>query len=80
VVVGDRRDNKRILAILERRGLGTGRLQNRKRLTVLERTATAETMLGAISEAIETALAADAPVVRLFGNVGWGREAGHKRR
>jgi PAS domain S-box-containing protein len=76
VVVGDRRDNNRILAILERRGLDIERFRNKKRLTVLERTATAETMLGVISGAIETALAAGAPVVRLFGNVGWGREAG----
>jgi hypothetical protein len=76
VVVGDRRDNKRILGILERRGLDIESLRNRKRLTVLERTATAQTILGAISEVIETALAAGVPVVRLFGNVGWAREAG----
>ena len=76
IVIGDRRDNKRILAILERRGIDIGRIQKRKRLTVLKRAATAETMIGAISEVIETALAVGAPFVRLFGAVGWGREAG----
>ena len=76
VVIGNRADNDRILAILESRGLDVGAFQARGRLTVLERAPTAQAMLDDIAATLDRVLAAGATLVRLSGNVGWDRKAG----
>jgi PAS domain S-box-containing protein len=76
VVIGNRADNERILAILEGRGLDVDALQTRGRLTVLERAPKAQAMLDDIGAVLDGMLAAGANLVRLSGNVGWDRKAG----
>jgi PAS domain S-box-containing protein len=73
LIVGDRADNDRTLAILKRRGIDNG---IRKRLTVLERTKSAEQMLSRVTEVFEAALATGARLVRLFGTTRWDRPDG----
>jgi PAS domain S-box-containing protein len=75
IVVGDRGDAERVLDILERRGLDVASLQTGGRLAVLERSPSAEEMLGKIEGLVERMIAAGSSVVRLFGNVGWDRKA-----
>jgi len=75
VVIGDRRDNDRVLALLEDRGVDVEGFKVRKRLSILKRSSSARRTLKRASATFEAALAAGAPVVRLFGNVGWGRES-----
>jgi PAS domain S-box-containing protein len=74
VVIGDRQDNEHIRAVLKERGIDVEGFKVRKRLSFLERSPSAEEMLTEISATLEAALAAGAPVVRLIGNAGWGRE------
>jgi signal transduction histidine kinase len=74
VVIGDREDTERFLAVLKDRGLDVEGLKVRRRLSFIERSPEAEVMLKRISATFEAALAAGAPVVRLIGNAGWGRE------
>ena len=76
ILIGDPRDNERVLAILERRGVDVRSQRRRKRLSVLERASTAGAMLDAVAGAIESALARGASVVRLSGNVRWNRPEG----
>ncbi len=74
VVIGSRADNERIRSLLGERGIDVAGFKAHKRLRFLERSPSARGMLKRISAACEAALAAGAPVVRLFGAVGWGRE------
>jgi PAS domain S-box-containing protein len=74
VVIPDQLDVADILANLENRGIDVEDFKVRKRLSFIERSPWAEVMLKKISATFEAALAAGAPVVRLIGNVGWGRE------
>jgi PAS domain S-box-containing protein len=76
ILIGDRRDRERMLAVLERRGVDVEGMQARKRLTVLDRPPSAEEMLRGAANAMESAVAAGAKVVRGSGIVGWGRETG----
>jgi signal transduction histidine kinase len=76
VVVGDRADLERILPILESHGIAVGEFRLRKRLTILERAASADAMLQSIRSVFLAGLEAGAPLLRLFGNVGWDRSAG----
>ena len=75
VVIGDRGDNERVLAALRERGVEVDRAVAEKRLTVIEREPTAQGMLQSVAAAFTAAVAGGTPVVRLFGNVGWGRKS-----
>ncbi|HEV8577950.1 MAG TPA: MEDS domain-containing protein [Thermoanaerobaculia bacterium] len=73
VVIVAPQDGDRIRAILRERGLEVESVQVRGRLSMIERGQTAQQMLDEIAATFEAALAAGAPHVRLFGDVGWGR-------
>jgi signal transduction histidine kinase len=75
VVIGDRQDTERMLAILKDRGIDVEGFKVRQRLSFIERGPRAEATLKEIAATFEVALASGAPVVRLIGNVGWSREA-----
>jgi signal transduction histidine kinase len=76
VVIGDRRDIAQTLNALEGRGLDVDGLRAEKRLTVLERRPKADEMLADVTKRFEAASKEGVPVVRLLGNVGWGRATG----
>jgi PAS domain S-box-containing protein len=74
VVVGDQRETKQVLSVLEKRGIPVKSRQDAGQLIVLRPEPLAEVLLEKISLAFERALAAGAPGIRLLGNVGWGRK------
>lgn len=76
VVLGDQHDIARFLSSLKGRGLDVEGPGAEGRLTTIERRATAADMLAEITARFEAASAGGAPVIRLLGNVGWGRVAG----
>jgi PAS domain S-box-containing protein len=73
VAVGDEEETRRVLSLLERRGIDVRVLQDEKRLTILRPGHSAQEFLGAMSEALESVLAVGAQTIRLLGNVGWNR-------
>jgi len=76
VVIGYPREGERVLAVLRGRGVDVEGFKGRQRLSFIERGPSAQAMLERISATFEAALAAGAPVVRLFGNVAWGEDRG----
>jgi PAS domain S-box-containing protein len=74
VVVGDEKETAAVLNVLEKRGVGVEPLAFEKRLVLVRPVTSASEMLARISTAFEEALSAGAPLIRLFGNVGWDRE------
>lgn len=76
VVIGQKPDNERTLAGLAHKGIDVIDVQRQRRLTVVERDPTARQMLNRIAAIFGAALMGGAPVLRLFGNVGWGRHTG----
>jgi PAS domain S-box-containing protein len=75
VVVGDERETATVLSVLTKAGFDVEALAAEKRLVLVRPAGSAREMLDRISTAFEEALSAGAPVVRLFGNVGWDRRA-----
>jgi PAS domain S-box-containing protein len=74
VVVGDDEETASVLAVLEKKGIDVEALAAEKRLVLVRPDPSAREMLARISGAFEEALSSGAPLVRLFGNVGWDRE------
>ncbi|HYX19569.1 MAG TPA: MEDS domain-containing protein, partial [Thermoanaerobaculia bacterium] len=76
VLVGDRGDHERTLPILKQEGVDIERLMAESRLVVITREPSAQATLSSVTSAFEAAVSAGAPLIRLFGNVGWGRDSG----
>lgn len=76
VLIGDIGDIERTLAILREGEIDVDSAIAERRLTVILREPTAEAMLASLMAALESALAAGASLVRVFGNVCWGRDVG----
>ena len=74
VVVGDERETATVLSVLTKAGFDVEALVSEKRLVLVRPAVSAREMLARISTAFEEALSAGAPLVRLFGNVGWDRK------
>ena len=72
-IFGHDQANRKVLAILRRHGFDVARLADEQRLFVLEGKPTGEAMLEDIAAAFGRALDAGAPLLRLLGNIGWGR-------
>ncbi|HSA93666.1 MAG TPA: MEDS domain-containing protein [Terriglobales bacterium] len=72
-IFGHPQANQRVLAILSRHGFDVARLAQERRLFVLEGKPTGQAMLEDIAAAFKLALDAGAPLLRLLGNIGWGR-------
>lgn len=73
VVFGHQDANARICDVLEARGHSCGDLQQDNRLSVLGPDQTGERILNRIGETFQAALDAGAPMIRLLGNIGWGK-------
>ena len=73
VVIGDQRD--RMFDVLER-GIDLRDRRIQKRLTVIDRFSSPEKMIEKTGEAVDSAVAAGARIVRVAGNPPWDRESG----
>jgi hypothetical protein len=73
VVFGHGEANKRVLEILERKGLDLEGLISVGRLSVLGGVVSGDGMLGTIGEVFQKAIDSGAGCIRLLGNIGWGR-------
>jgi hypothetical protein len=65
--------NQKVLAALRRRGFDVVELEQQGRLTVLAGSASGEAMLTNLGRLFQGSLDAGAPMIRLLGNLGWGR-------
>jgi hypothetical protein len=65
--------NQKVLAALRRRGFDANELEQQGRLTVLSGSASGEAMLTNLGRLFQASLDAGAPMIRLLGNLGWGR-------
>lgn len=74
VVFGHEQANETILRLLRTRGFDLKGLIEERRLSVLGGHSSAEEMLRNIAADFQAALAAGAPLIRLLGNLGWGRQ------
>ncbi len=72
-VFGHEEANRKVLAVLAKRGQDVEGLIQRGKLTVLGGKSSGEAMLADIGAAFQKALASGAPLLRLLGNLGWGR-------
>jgi PAS domain S-box-containing protein len=75
VVVGDEEETAAVSAVLRKRGVDVEALTAEKRLVFIRPLPSAKEMLNRISATFEDATSARAPLIRLFGNVGWDRKA-----
>jgi hypothetical protein len=74
VIFGYEEANEKVCGVLDGRGFNVDRLQAAGRLTVLGGEADADLMLSNIGASFSTALERGAKLIRLLGNIGWGRE------
>lgn len=73
VLLGDEDTNARLEAATRRAGLDTALLQRQGRLQFASGTTSADALLGLVGEQIELAVDRGSPLVRILGNLGWGR-------
>ena len=73
VLLGHDAANERLLASLERRGLGVGALMQERQLQLASVRSSAEALLLEVDERIKDAVHRGMPAVRLVGTLGWGR-------
>jgi len=73
-VFGHDQANQKVLAILGRRGVDVEWFRDRGRLQVIAGRPSAEAMLEEIGGQFQAALTSGAPLLRLLGNLGWGRQ------
>lgn len=74
VVFGHDEANEQVLEVLERRGVDWRKLQSQGKLSVLGPESTGDEMLSGIGASFQQALDRGATMIRLLGNIGWGRE------
>lgn len=75
VVFGHDDANARVLEGLRSRGHDLAALQREGRAAVLGAETTGELMLSRIGETFQAAVSGGASLIRLLGNIGWGRDA-----
>lgn len=73
VLLGHPEANERLEAAIERAGLDAAGLRREGRLDLIPGRATADALLADVSERILSAVDRGAPLVRILGNLGWGR-------
>lgn len=73
VLFGYMQANKKVLSILRLRGWNDKELVARNRLTVLGAESSGEKTLASIGDTFKNAIQAGAPLIRLLGNIGWGK-------
>lgn len=65
--------NDRLEAALQSAGLDAEGLRREKRLNIIRAMRSAEALLEEVGEQVRSAVDRGAPLVRIFGNLGWGR-------
>ncbi len=73
VIFGHEEANAEVLDLLRRRGVDADRLQQSGKLSVLGGSETGDAMLSGIGAVFGQAVDAGAPMIRLLGNIGWGK-------
>ena len=73
VVFGYEAANQKVLDLLRKKGLDTGKLIAARRLAVVGGGPSGATLLAGLGELFQSAVEGGAPVIRLLGNLGWGR-------
>jgi hypothetical protein len=73
VVFGHAQANAKVLHTLSQRGCDVEKLISVGRISVLDGSSTGAEMLADIGEDFQRALDRGAPLIRLLGNIGWGR-------
>lgn len=74
VVFGHDEGNQRVIEVLRRRGVDVDALSAEGRLDVLGGAETGEATLAGIGASFTAAVDRGAELIRLLGNIGWGRE------
>lgn len=74
VVFGHEEANERVLEVLAEKGHAPRELRDRGLLSVLGPESSGDRILGRIGETFQKALDSGAELIRLLGNIGWGRE------
>jgi len=73
VIFGHDEANDKVTGVLRSRGLDPSALIEAKQLTVLGAESTGDATLQRIGSAFQAALDRGAPLIRLLGNIGWGK-------
>ncbi len=73
VIFGHDEANQRVIEVLGRHGYNARDLEARGRLAVVSGHANAETLLSTIGRTFQAALDRGATLLRLLGNIGWGK-------
>ncbi len=73
VIFGHEAANAEVLDVLRQHGLDPDDLAAEGRLSVLGSAVTGDAMLSNIGEVFQRAVTRGAPLIRLLGNIGWGR-------
>ena len=73
VIFGYEEANEKVCGVLAGRGVAVDRLQAAGRLTILGGESDADLMLSNIGASFSAALERGAKLIRLLGNIGWGR-------
>jgi hypothetical protein len=74
VVFGHGEANAKVIAALERRKVNVKRLEDAGRLVEIGGQPTGDATLASIGAAFQKMVDAGAPLIRLLGNIGWGRK------
>jgi hypothetical protein len=80
VLLGDDEANERVVAAIRDAGLDAGALRREDRLRFVAGSKSADALLAEIGEQIRSAVDRGAPLVRVLGNLGWGRPTGPENR
>lgn len=75
VIFGHDEANARVCEVLEESGFRCEELTAANRMCILSGRKDADAMLGSIGEAFQRAVADGAGLIRLLGNIGWGRDS-----
>lgn len=74
VIFGHREANERVVQILTSRGYDVGALELQGKLTILSGVPDGDALLGSVEATFQRAMDNGATLIRLLGNIGWGRE------
>lgn len=74
VVFGHDEANERVIALLKRQGIPVDDHLRNSRLTVVGSESTGDATLARLAGLFKSALDGGAPMIRLLGNIGWGRK------
>lgn len=74
VLFGHEEANDRVLALLREAGVGVTMFEENGKLVVLGGQLSGDGMMGEIGATFQKMVEGGAPLIRLLGNIGWGRE------